>query len=169
MNRWQRLLHELPVVVLDFVVWSREVLILLTKIEAGNQENEDSYYEGYEQSQELVTYENSKMLFLSLIESCTNSRYVEKHWYTYLHETFDYTVFLLLNGWHIIWLESTGIKGIAESMYKDDEDDGHTSYPIGVVHSFLSCGLSRRSVRNIGIVVQRTYVATTLSLETTIA
>lgn len=112
MNCWQRLLHELPVVVLDFIVWSREVLILLTKIEARNQENEDSYDEGYEQSQELVSNENSEMLLLRLIESGADARNVEEHWDTDLHETFDYTVFLLLNGWNIIWLESTGIKGV---------------------------------------------------------
>jgi hypothetical protein len=102
----------LPVVVLNLIVWSGEVLILLTKIEARNQENEDSYDEGYEQSQELVTNENSKMLILSLVESCANARYVEEHWDTDLHKTFDNSIFLLLNGRYIIWLESTGIKGV---------------------------------------------------------
>lgn len=110
MNAWQSLLSKLPIVSLDLIIWSREVLVSLTKVKSWDEEDENSENERHEESEGFLTDKDSKVLVLSLEESGTDSRNIEEHGNTNLDEAFNDTVLLLLERGHIIGFESTCIE-----------------------------------------------------------
>ena len=73
MNGWQGLLSELPIVSLNLIIWSCEILISLTKVKSWDEEDENSNNEGDKESEGFFTDEDSEILVLSLEECCTDS------------------------------------------------------------------------------------------------
>jgi hypothetical protein len=111
-DSWECLLHEIPVVILNFIIWSSEIFVLLTKIKSWDQENENGNYEWDQQPQYFVTDIDSEMLVLSSKKGGSDSRNIEEHRNTYLHEGLDDTVFLLLDSWDVFSIQITGIEGV---------------------------------------------------------
>ena len=64
MDSWKGLLHELPVISFDLVIWSCEVLILLAEVKPRDQEYENCNYERHQQSQHFVADVDTEMLIL---------------------------------------------------------------------------------------------------------
>jgi len=44
---WKGLLHKLPIISFNFIVWASKVFVLLTEVKSWNQENENGRYERY--------------------------------------------------------------------------------------------------------------------------
>lgn len=143
MDQWNRLLVEFPIVVFDFVVWPCEILIGLPEVKSWHEECKNTNDEWHQKSESFFSDKDSKVLFLCVEEGCTDSRDIEKHWNTNLNEALNDTVFLLLQLRYIIGVKSTGIKGIAESVHQNNENDGHGSNPIHVINSLLHVGVRR--------------------------
>ena len=111
MHRWKCSVDEFPKVILHFFfVWPRELLVWLTKVQSGHQENENSNDERKQQSEDLLPDKYEIVFPLSIKESGANSRNVEKHGDTNLDQTFDNTVFLVLNLRYVLGLKATSIK-----------------------------------------------------------
>jgi hypothetical protein len=73
MNSWQGLNDELPEICFNCIIWSSEVFVLLSQVQSGNQENEYSNYEWHQESQCLLTQEDTKVFLLCLEESAANA------------------------------------------------------------------------------------------------
>jgi len=75
----------LPVVSLDFTIWSSEILILLAEVQSWDEEKEDSGDEWDQKSQRFVANKDSKSFTFSIEESGSHSGNVKEHWDTNLN------------------------------------------------------------------------------------
>lgn len=85
-----------------------------------------------------------------------------------MYETLNNTVFLLLNSWDIIGLESTGVKGIAKCMDKNNEYNCYGTDPVNVEDPFLDGAVLRCLSRDglFPISIESLYISvTTFCLE----
>lgn len=73
MNSWESFLHVKPVVILNLIIWSCEILVLLSEVKSWDQEDKNCKNKRNEKSQNFISDENSEILLLSLKESGSNS------------------------------------------------------------------------------------------------
>ena len=73
MNGWQGLFSELPIVGLNLIIWSCEILISLTEVKSWDEEDENSNNKGNEKSEGFFTNEYSEVLVFCPEEGSTKS------------------------------------------------------------------------------------------------
>lgn len=73
MNGWQGLFSELPIVGLNLIIWSCEILISLTEVKSWDEEDENSYNKGNKKSECFFTDEDSEVLVFCPEEGSTKS------------------------------------------------------------------------------------------------
>ena len=73
MNGWQGLFSELPIVGLNLIIWSSEILISLTEVKSWDEEDENSNNKGNKKSEGFFTDEDSEVLVFCPEEGSTKS------------------------------------------------------------------------------------------------
>lgn len=73
MNGWQGLFSELPIVGLNLIIWSCEILICLTEVKSWDEEDENSNNKGNKKSEGFFTDEDSEVLVFCPEEGSTKS------------------------------------------------------------------------------------------------